>query len=78
MHAYRNALLAVAIVNLVAVGLGATPGKLIAPGVVQIQLKDGEPYNITCPPLFSKNVGDFFAPGDYKDMAASCVGGACS
>ncbi|WPT14189.1 hypothetical protein PSENEW3_00000320 [Picochlorum sp. SENEW3] len=74
MRAYRNALLAAALANLAAVGFGATPGKLIAPGIVEIQLKDGKPYNITCPPMFEKNVGDFFGPGDYEDMVASCIG----
>ncbi|KAI8108306.1 hypothetical protein M9434_006333 [Picochlorum sp. BPE23] len=74
MRAYHNALLAAALVNLAAVGFGATPGKLIAPGIVEIQLKDGKPYNITCPPMFEKNVGDFFGPGDYEDMVASCIG----
>eukprot|EP00889_Picochlorum_renovo_P008519 jgi/Picre1/35549/NNA_003010.t1 len=54
MRAYHNALLAAALANLAAVGFGATPGKLIAPGIVEIQLKDGKPYNITCPPCLRK------------------------
>lgn len=79
MHACHNALLAAALVaNLAVVCFGATPGKLIAPGIVEVQLKDGKPYNITCPPMFETNVGDFFGPGDYEDMVASCIGGAFS
>ena len=58
--------------------LGATPGKLVEPGVVEVTLKDGEPYNITCPPIFKKNVGDFFQPDDYKGMVAACLNGRFS
>ena len=58
--------------------LGATPGKLVEPGVVEVTLKDGEPYNITCPPIFKKNVGDFFKPDDYEGMVAACIDGRCT
>jgi hypothetical protein len=59
-------------------GLGATPGTLVAPGVVEVTLKDGKPLNISCPPLFETNVGNFFQPGDYDGMKAACLKGVCS
>lgn len=55
--------------------LGATPGKLVAPGVVEVSLKNGNSQNITCPPIFKKNVGDFFQPDDYEGMVAACLKG---
>lgn len=66
---------ALSVAILATVALGATPGKLVAPGIVAIKLKDGEPYNITCPPMFEKNLGDFFEPEDYQGIKAACLNG---
>jgi len=55
--------------------LGATPGTLVAPGGVEVVLKDGNPFNITCPSGFIKDLGNFFQPGDYEDISAACLKG---
>ena len=47
----------------------------MAPGVVEIQLKDGKPMNITCPPMFGAGFATLIKKGDKQDISE--MGKAC-
>lgn len=48
----------------------------MSPGVVEVQLKDGSPFNITCPPQFGTAFGTLVKKGDKEDIGA--FGKACT
>lgn len=47
----------------------------MAPGVVEIQLKDGKSMNITCPPRFGAGFATLVKKGDKQDISE--MGKAC-
>ena len=48
----------------------------MSPGVVEVQLKDGSAYNVTCPPAFATGFATLIKKGDKEDIAA--LGKACT
>lgn len=67
--------IACVIVVLARVCLAATPGKLVAPGVVEVELKDGQMANVSCPEFFQRGIKRFFQPQDIANLTTACLKG---
>jgi len=56
--------------TVLSLGSAAEPGTLVSPGVVEVELKDGSPYNVTCPPAFAAGFDTLMKKGDKEDIGA--------
>ncbi|KAI8110559.1 hypothetical protein M9435_002233 [Picochlorum sp. BPE23] len=59
---------------IVGLGRAADPGTLVAPGIVEVELKNGTLHNVTCPPVETTTLKGALSTDDYMVMAESCIG----